>query len=237
MLQKISIEILMILFFGSLFSGCQKDDEKEVKLPAVITSGVTRSFDNSLEQYIYTGNGYISDYGGSKEISAGLCYSSTSRLPDMSDNVVTATPQSGRFSIRLPLEFGQKMYWIRAFALNKAGIAYGDTISYTTDCLAAPDVEAHYGMLFYLISPSDGDAGLLSKVLLSWNAQENRLFDVYLDINPNPSKVIASNLETREFEVSGLDDGTTYYWKIVMRIPKIPCAVFSSKVYRFSTAM
>lgn len=220
----------------AILTGCNKDSQIDIKVPSVVTLQVDKSYDSSLDKYVYTGNGIIVSNGGTSEVTAGFCYSLTNFFPAISDQQISSSSKTGPFSLRLPLESGQKKYFIRAFAQNKAGIAYGDTLSYITDCFTAPDAAMYYGMLFNIISPPDSSTELPSTVLFQWNAQNNRLFDVYLDKNTNPGTLVASGLKSTEFEISGLDRGTTYYWKVVMKVPSLSCAVFESKIYTFSTS-
>lgn len=96
-------------------------------LPKVTTSDVTNITANSA-----LGGGNVTDDGGSEIKERGLCYGTTPN-PTMSDNVVQASI-GGTGIFVCPME-GLKSgatYYVRAYAINGAGTAYGEQKSFRT---------------------------------------------------------------------------------------------------------
>jgi len=77
----------------------------------------------------YLSGGYISSDGGSPVTQRGICWSETNTNPSLSDNVIYDDSTGiGFFSseFTLPLTCGVT-YYVRAFAINSAGVGYGNS--------------------------------------------------------------------------------------------------------------
>ena len=71
--------------------------------------------------------------GGSEIIERGVCYSTTNNQPDLSDKVVrAATAEVGTYQIELKDLSFETTYYVRAYATNEAGTAYGEALTFTT---------------------------------------------------------------------------------------------------------
>jgi hypothetical protein len=81
----------------------------------------------------YSGGGYISSTGGAPITQQGICYS-TSTLPTINNTVVNYTPAgNGYFKLNFSLPLScQETYYIRAFAQNSNGVAYGNQVTIST---------------------------------------------------------------------------------------------------------
>ncbi|MBO4481075.1 MAG: hypothetical protein J5719_00805, partial [Bacteroidales bacterium] len=99
----------------------------EASKPTVLTKSVTNVLDVSA-----TVHGEITANGGDDVTASGVCYSSENKMPEITDQVQTATATMGAFSVNLAGLTPDKTYYVRAYAQNAAGVAYGDTISFTT---------------------------------------------------------------------------------------------------------
>ena len=78
-------------------------------------------------------NGSVIDENGSSVTDRGFVYS-TSKYPTLSDNVVGAGYGSGNFSSNINSLTCGTTYYVRTYAINGAGIAYGNQVSFTTLC-------------------------------------------------------------------------------------------------------
>ena len=76
------------------------------------------------------GNVIVDNYSEVKE--RGVCYSSTSENPTISDNIKSATPASGEYTVELTGLQMNTTYYVRAYATTDAGISYGEVKSFTT---------------------------------------------------------------------------------------------------------
>lgn len=141
--------LLTLLVVGSLNS-CKKDEPTdEVKnLPEVTTKPVSNIGMAKAE----CGGVIISD-GGLDITQRGVCWS-TQPNPTIADSFTSDDAGTGEFkSVMTNLDYRTK-YYVRAYAKNKDGIAYGLQMEFTT---IPPTVGAEYGggIVAYLFQPND----------------------------------------------------------------------------------
>jgi hypothetical protein len=121
---------IIILGLAAFIFGCSKEDGK---LPEVTTSEVFDITNNSAKA-----SGTVTSDGGSKIVALGLVWS-TSENPTVSDFYSSV----GQYTIDgIDLrEFTSVMsnlekntfYYVRAYAANEVGVAYGQTVTFETD--------------------------------------------------------------------------------------------------------
>ncbi|MCF8262647.1 MAG: VWA domain-containing protein [Melioribacteraceae bacterium] len=63
--------------------------------------------------------------------------------------------------------------------------------------------------------PSNNSSDQLPAVTLSWSANNSEKFNVLFDTKSPPETVIAAGIKDKFISVSGLNDGTVYYWQII----------------------
>jgi uncharacterized protein (TIGR02145 family) len=95
-------------------------------LPTVTTASVSGIGQNSA-----TGGGNVTDIGGSSVTAKGVCWS-TSTGPDISDDHTTDGTGAGVFVSSISGLTPGTEYFVKAYATNSAGNAYGDEVSFTT---------------------------------------------------------------------------------------------------------
>lgn len=119
-----------------IFSGCKKEE-----LPTITTGSVT-----SINQTSAICNAYIISQGSSDVISKGVCWA-TSTDPTIFNNTVRAEDAGiGGFSIKITGLGLHTEYYVRAYAINGAGTAYGKTKVFITDAPYLPGVRTYpYG--------------------------------------------------------------------------------------------
>jgi len=100
--------------------------------------------------------GDVTDDGGDSDIIKGFCWS-TSPLPTIADSKVYSGTGEGVFNEYATQLIPSTLYYVRAFARNDAGVAYGVETSFTT--LSTPIIGESYlgGVLAYVLQ--DGDPG------------------------------------------------------------------------------
>lgn len=98
----------------------------ETFLPEVITHEVT-----DFNHFYAIGGGEVVSNGGLEIIERGICWS-TSPNPVTTGNKLTAGTGMGEFECRMLCLFSSTTYYVRAFAANEVGMAYGNEITFTT---------------------------------------------------------------------------------------------------------
>ena len=96
------------------------------RLPSLITLSVSGVTATSA-----TGGGKIVDDGGGPVTERGVCWN-TSPNPTISDNKVSSGSGTGSFTGKMTGLKGSTVYYVKAYAVNSAGTAYGPQISFTT---------------------------------------------------------------------------------------------------------
>ena len=100
-----------------------------------------------------------------------------------------------------------KYYWKIVAKNSCGGSATGPVWSFTTACVASGTPSNP--------SPSNGATGVSTSLTLSWTGSNASSYDVYFGTSPSPSYVTTTTGTT--YSASGLNNNTTYYWKIVAR--------------------
>lgn len=114
--------------------------------------------------------GDISSDGGSPVIYRGLCWS-TSNSPTINDNKIVSGTGTGTYTIALSGLNAGTTYYVRAFATNAAGTAYGNSISFTSTALAVGGIYQG-GRIVYIFQPTDAGyvAGETHGFIMSYNS-------------------------------------------------------------------
>jgi uncharacterized protein (TIGR02145 family) len=127
--------VLFLIPFLTLLhtAGCT-DPENEDGLATVTTASVTEIGSVSAKS-----GGEVTDKGGSNVVDRGICWS-TSPSPTTGDNSENSAWGTGAFE-SLMLNLSQNTtYYVRAYAINDAGTAYGDQRQFTTQAGITPIV-------------------------------------------------------------------------------------------------
>jgi uncharacterized protein (TIGR02145 family) len=119
---KISIVRVLLIVFMLSFSFCIK----QPALPVVITSDVT-----AITETTATAGGNVTTDSGDSVTARGVCWN-TSFGPTISNSKTSDGAGSGTFVSNLTGLSGFTTYYLRAYATNRAGTAYGNELSFTT---------------------------------------------------------------------------------------------------------
>ena len=178
--------------------------ETQHQLPTVTTNAVS----NITYTSAMVGGSVISD-GGATVFDRGVCYS-TNPMPTVSDICVHIGQGTGTFSGNLTGLSENTTYYVRAFAINNVGVAYGNEESFTTTSTLSVMVTTDSVIC---ISYSTATCG--GNVI--YNGEENILVrGVCWNTSPNPN--VNHNHTTDgggvgyfTSQLTGLNPGTTYY--------------------------
>ncbi len=116
---------------------CLLDEEQDPVVPTVITSAVYTQL--SLTSAI--SGGIVTSTGGADVTARGVCWS-TLPLPTLADSHSVDGGGTGSFSSNITGLAAGTSYYVRAYATNSVGTAYGNQVIFTTPCSpqACPDV-------------------------------------------------------------------------------------------------
>ena len=105
-----------------LIHSCKKEE-----VPTLTTSAITNITGTSA-----TSGGTITSEGSKTIIARGVCWSSLS-TPTIEDNKTVDGIGAGYFTSNISGLTGAKVYYIRAYATNSVGTAYGNLIRFATN--------------------------------------------------------------------------------------------------------
>jgi hypothetical protein len=110
----------------------------EIRLKDIVVNAVSQiafvSTDSTyLSAYNVITTGGTITYSGMSNISnRGICYSSTSSIPTINNSVISSGNGIGQYTTTIPNLSPLTTYYVRAFATNSYGTAYGEVIKITT---------------------------------------------------------------------------------------------------------
>ena len=177
---------------------------RTLTFPTVSTNIVTNvSFTTA------TCGGNISSDGGAEVTACGVCWS-TSQNPTISDNKTIDGEGLGDFTSNITGLTAETTYYVRAYATNSVGIAYGEQRIFTTATTVLPTVTTSAASNITETSAVcggnvtwDGGATITSRGIVYWTSSSNLLQTV----------VCGSGTGNFTTTLSGLSAGTTYYYK------------------------
>ena len=187
--------------------------------PSLTTTAVT-----SITATTATSGGNVTSIGGSNVSARGVCWS-TSPNPTISNSKTTNESGLGSFTSSITSLNASTTYYVRAYATNTSGTAYGEEISFTTSL--GPGSVYGGGIIGYILV--SGDAGYDANVLHGYILSDNYLGAATWGCNGNISvsnslgtgaantaAIIASNCATANTAAKLCNDysvtvnGTTY---------------------------
>ncbi len=101
-----------------------------VSNPATVATVTTTAISN-IDKTTATGGGNVTADGGATVTARGICWS-TSQNPTISGSHTTDGTGTGSFSSAMTGLTANTTYYVRAYATNSAGTAYGEQVSFTT---------------------------------------------------------------------------------------------------------
>ncbi len=174
----------------------------EPVLPKVTTVSVS-----SVTSTTAVSGGIIIDDGAAEIIEKGVCWNTTGN-PVLTDNFTTDGPGSGEFMSNLTSLLTNTTYFVRAYATNSVGTAYGEVFSFSTSDLpvlstnpitAVTGTSATSGGNIF----AGGELSILQRGVC-WNTTGNpTLEDSFTDNGSGSGSFVSS--------IDGLTLGTTYF--------------------------
>jgi len=148
--------------------------------------------------------GNITDDGGALVSDRGICFSTTPD-PTTSNNKITNGTGTGSFFCNLSGLAPNTKYYVRAYAANSAGTAYGGELSFTTTT-GIPSTPTG-------ISAVSGN----SQATISWNSvSDAAAYNIYWSTTTGVTKATGTRITdvTSPYLQTGRINGTTYYYVV-----------------------
>lgn len=121
-------------------------------LPTISTTSVSDLKSTSVKS-----GGEVVNDGGTPIVARGVCWS-TSSLPTINDNKIEEGNGTGVFECSVTSLNRSTTYFLRSWATNSAGTAYGDEVSFTTPLYSIGESYGG-GIIFYI--DETGEHGLV----------------------------------------------------------------------------
>ena len=112
--------------FMSYKSDIKSFTTKSVSIPTVLTS-----YPSEIGSNLATGGGVIIDDGESVVTECGVCWSSTYHAPTATGSHVLGT--GNPFTVEMTGLTRNTTYYVRSYAINSEGIAYGNAVEFKTN--------------------------------------------------------------------------------------------------------
>ncbi len=112
---------------GTTYGNQQSFTTSPVLLATVTTAGISTYNDITA-----VSGGEITNDGGGNITARGVCWSSATQTPTISDSKTEDGTGTGSFTSNLTNLQPGTIYWVRAYAVNSAGPNYGSPVSFTT---------------------------------------------------------------------------------------------------------
>ena len=190
------------------------------QLPQVTTSEVILEshFDDPGNWYmVATMGGTVSSDGGSPVTERGVCWG-MNHDPSLNDNRVVCGDGIGVFSVDVMQSFSDGDYYVRAYAINDAGISYGNEVSFFVQNAGGQDpILVPIGAINGLFSVSEGHRVFFSQGNLQYKASTNtwkfadNQWDYVGDGNVNVSDTYDGWIDLFGWGTSGYDHGADCY--------------------------
>lgn len=141
-IRTIAIMGMFIMFI----SGCKKDPVTTTTTTGqnivISTNPVTNISSTSV-----TCGGFISSDGGNTIIQRGVCWSKNNINPTVNDSLTDDGTMAGNFASQITNLSSNTTYYVRAYAINSKGTAYGSSVSFTTTNVSMnPTISFQSGM-------------------------------------------------------------------------------------------
>lgn len=198
-----------ILLFIIFIFGCKTDNSESPKDPAKLPLLTTALSVTNINSNSAMSGGIITDDKGATVTARGVCWS-TGINPTTKDSLTKDGSGIGTYYSNLKNLHPNTSYYVRAYATNSVGTAYGSALNFTTDIDFATLITSPISLITSISATSGGnitsDGGSpVTARGICWSTNQNPTIGLLTKtIDGNGTGIFTSVL-------SGLTKGTTYY--------------------------
>ena len=128
-LCKIPVIVILVISLTIGLTSCEK-----VTPPVVTTASVS-----AITQTTASSGGNVTDDGGAEVTTKGVCWCTTEN-PTTGNSITTDGSGTGSFTSNLTSLTPGTEYYVRAYAINSEGTAYGNQVSFMTQAVQLPSL-------------------------------------------------------------------------------------------------
>lgn len=190
MKKKYLIGIVLLCFSILSCSNSQLSDEKEVQIPSEVIPEKTPEVSTiealNINVKTATINAKVINKGSASVTKRGVCLS-TIENPTIENGVIypeTITKTTGEFSANLFDLKDNTKYFVRAYAINKVGVGYGNQIVFDTKLANIPvlqigniTISGVHDLFIDVKIVSNGDFPILESGV-TWDLNENPIIEI-----------------------------------------------------------
>ena len=136
-MKKLLVMLMSMVLSTIIFSGCEPDEPVTPATPPSVPTISTEEVKN-IKLTSVTVVCIINDDGGSEISEAGICWANDTVTPTIYGFKKMVYVKKDAFDVELSVS-PSRTYTVRAYAKNDVGVAYGRSITFTTQDLPPPE--------------------------------------------------------------------------------------------------
>jgi uncharacterized protein (TIGR02145 family) len=195
---------LFIFYLVFILQSCRR-----INLPSLETSSISDLSDTSV-----TCGGTVYDDGGSTVMARGICYDAYPN-PDLFSYHTIDGNGTGSFTSKIVGLVSGETYWLRAYATNEAGTAYGDTVRIKTFgkpiSIGATEIGMSSVRLYGIFCPHNQ---LYTEIYFDLGTSVNYSKAFQASIGTIPGFFVPEPWEMSNILITDLKESTVYHYRV-----------------------
>ena len=193
---------IIVIIVVAILNGCKKEE-----VPVITTTAVSNITATTAKS-----GGNITSEGSSTVTSRGVCWS-TGTTPIISDSKTTDRAGAGSFTSNIVDLFGGTTYFLRAYATNDAGTGYGMAMSFNTLGQKPTALTQPACCISFTTAKLNGTVNA-NYILTDITFEYGTTTSYGNSVSATPSPVTGNNTTSISVNISDLNPGTTYHFRI-----------------------